>query len=63
MASLVIIYGVTVVSVLLLGGYLVVCSAISREDRRKGSLRSAPSSPSARSARFLVGITGTRQDD
>jgi hypothetical protein len=63
MASLVIIYGVTAVAVLLFGAYLVVCSAISREDRRRGSLRSAPTSPSARSARYLVGITGTRQDD
>lgn len=63
MASLVIIAVVATIAGLVFGAYFVLCFAISSEDRRKGSLRAAASSPSARSARFLVGITGTRQDD
>jgi hypothetical protein len=62
MASFVVVAVVAAIAGLVLGAYLVLCFAISREDRRKGSLRSAASSPSARSARSLVGISGTRQD-
>jgi len=58
MASLVFMALVAALAGTLFSAYLIVCFAISREDRRKGSLHSAAYSPSARSARHLVGISG-----
>jgi hypothetical protein len=60
-ASLVFIAFVTAVAGILFGAFLKICFAISREDRRKGALRSAARNSSARSARFVVGINGSER--
>jgi hypothetical protein len=57
MASLIIITAITVAAGALSGAYWVICSAIRREDRVRGSLRLGATSLSARSARDLVGIS------
>jgi hypothetical protein len=63
MAGFIIIITVVVtVTGVMLGAYLGICFAIRREDRRKWSLRSRPSTFSAQTARTLVGINGTRRD-
>jgi len=62
MASFIIIAMVVTVAAVVLGAYLWICFAICREDRRKWSLRSKPSTFSAQTARALVGINGTRRD-
>ncbi len=62
MASFIIIAMVVTVAAVVLGAYLGICFAICREDRRKWSLRSKPSTFSAQTARALVGINGTRRD-
>ena len=62
MASLIIITIVVTVAGVMLGAYLGICFAICREDRRKWSLRSGPSTCSMQAARYLVGMTGTRRD-
>ncbi len=43
-----------------IGAFLKLSFAISREDRIRGSLRFNPTSSSARAARHLVGISGSR---
>ena len=62
MASLIIITVVVTVAGVMFGAYLGICFAICREDRRKWSLRSGPTTFSKQTARSLVGITGTRRD-
>jgi ABC-type amino acid transport system permease subunit len=62
MASLIIITIAVTAAGALFGAYLGICSAICREDRRKWSLRSAPTTFSKQAARSLVGISGTRRD-
>ena len=62
MASLIIITIVITVAGVVFGAYLGICLAISREDRRKWSLRSKPPTFSAQTARTLIGINGTRRD-
>jgi hypothetical protein len=62
MASLIIVAIVVTAAGVTFGAYLGICFAITREDRRKWSLRSGPSSYSAQTARALVGINGTRRD-
>ena len=62
MDSLIIIVMVVTVAGVLFGAYLGICFAICREDRRKWSLRSGPTTFSKQTARALVGITGTRRD-
>jgi hypothetical protein len=62
MASLFIIAMVVTVAGVVFGAYLGICFAISREDRRKWSLRSEPPTFGAHTARSLVGINGTRRD-
>ncbi len=60
MAALITIAIVAGVAALLFVGYLWLCLAMGREDRTKGSLRSDATSPSARSARKLVGLSGSK---
>lgn len=62
MASLIIITSIVTVAGVMFGAYLGICFAICREDRRKWSLRSAPSTFSTQTARALVGMSGTRRD-
>ena len=62
MASLIISTIVVTAGGVVFGAYLGICFAISREDRRKWSLRSKPSTFSAQTARAFVGISGTRRD-
>ena len=62
MASFIIIAMVMTVAGVVLGAYLGICLAISREDRRKWSLRSEAPTFSAQTARSLVGINGARRD-
>ena len=62
MADLFIIAMVVTVGGVVFGAYLGICFAICREDRRKWSLRSGPTTFSKQTARSLVGITGTRRD-
>lgn len=62
MASLIIITIAATLAGVMLGGYLGICFAICREDRLKWSLRSGPPTFSRRTARSLVGISGTRRD-
>jgi ABC-type amino acid transport system permease subunit len=62
MTSLIIATIVVTAAGVMFGAYLGICFAICREDRRKWSLRSGPSTFSAQTARALVGIKGTRRD-
>jgi hypothetical protein len=62
MAGLVIITLLLTVAGILFGAYVKICFAIRREDRIRGSLRSDATSPSAQSARSLVGVSGSRWD-
>jgi hypothetical protein len=62
MASLIVVAIVVTAAGVVLGAYLAICFAICREDRRKWSLRSAPTTFSAQTARALVGIYGSRRD-
>ena len=60
MATLIIIAIVLAGAGLLLGAYLKICSAIRREDRIKGSLRSDPPSRATRNARDVTAISSSR---
>ncbi len=60
MAGLIILALVTAVAGTVLGAYFKICFAIRQEDRKKWSLRSDAPSPSARTARTFVGISGSR---
>jgi hypothetical protein len=62
MASLIIVAVVVTVAGIVFCAYLGICFAIAREDHRKWSLRSGPTTFSHQAARCLVGITGTRRD-
>lgn len=62
MAGLIIITLVLTVAGILFGAYIKICFAIRREDRIRGSLRSDATSQSARSARTVVGVSGSRWD-
>ena len=62
MASLIITAIVVTAAGVLFGAYLGICLAIGREDRRKWSLRSGPSTASRQTARAFVGISGTRRN-
>lgn len=62
MATLITIAIPVVAVAIVFGAYVKICWAIRREDRRKWSLRSAPSSVSAQVARDLVGISSSRWD-
>jgi hypothetical protein len=62
MASLIIVMVAVTVAGVMFVVYLGICFAIAREDHRKWSLRSKPTTFSHQAARFLVGITGTRRD-
>ncbi len=56
MASLIIIALTMAAAGALSGAYWIICSAIRREDRVRGSLHVEPASVSAQSARGLVGF-------
>lgn len=60
MAALIIIAIAVTAAGVLLGAYIKICWAIAREDRRKWSLRSRPTTFSAQVARDLVGISSSR---
>jgi hypothetical protein len=60
MAVLVTIAIVVAIAGITFGGYLKVCSAIRREDRKKWSLRRDAPDQSAQNARSLVGINSSR---
>lgn len=60
MAALIIIAITLAGAGLVLGLYIRICFAISREDRVKGSLRFDAATPFARRARALVGITSSK---
>jgi hypothetical protein len=62
MAALIIIAIVVAVAAVAFGAYIRICFAIRREDRTKWSLRHEATSQSARSARSLVGMTGSKWD-
>lgn len=62
MAVLITLALVTIVIGCTVGAFLKVSFAIRREDRTRGSLRLDPPSYSARAARDLVGISGSRWD-
>ncbi len=54
---------ITIISGTLIGAYLRLCSAITREDRRRHSVRYDAPSHSAQAARDLVGISSSRWED
>lgn len=60
MAALIIITITLAGAGLVLGLYIRICFAISREDRVKGALRFDAATPFARRARALTGITSTK---
>ncbi len=60
MAALVIIVLIVIAAGLLTGGFLAVSFAIRRDDADLGSIRYDAPSHSARTARYLVGISGSR---
>jgi hypothetical protein len=62
MASLVVLALSAIAFGVLVGGFLMVSFAISRDDRLRGSLRRDASSHSTRAARTLTGISGTRRE-
>jgi hypothetical protein len=62
MAAFITIAIVTAIAGVLLGGYLKICGAIRREDRKRGSLRLDAPSQSARSARSLIGMSNSKWD-
>jgi hypothetical protein len=62
MAVLITIALVTVLVGTVLGAFLKLSFAIRREDRSRGSLRSDASDSSAKAARSLVGLHGSRWD-
>ena len=57
MASLIIIALITAVAGVLSSAYWIICTAIRREDRVRGSLRREPTTVSAQSARGFVGFS------
>jgi hypothetical protein len=59
-ASLVVLGFVTIIAGACVGAFFKLSFAIRREDRVRGQLRFDPPSPSARAARDLVGISGSR---
>jgi hypothetical protein len=61
MASLIIIASVLTLTGVLFGAYVTLSFAIRRDDRR-GSLRFDATTPSAQTARDLVGISSSRWD-
>jgi len=60
MASLVVLGLVTIIAGACVGAFFKLSFAIRRGDRIRGQLRFDPPSPSARAARDLVGISGSR---
>lgn len=62
MASLVVLGLVTIVAGACIGAFLRLSFAIRRDDRVRWALRFDPPSPSTRTARGLVGISGSRWD-
>jgi hypothetical protein len=62
MAVIVVLGFTAIISGAIFGAYLVVCRAICRADRQRGSLPFDPSGPADRAARSLVGINGSRWD-
>jgi Na+(H+)/acetate symporter ActP len=62
MAALIIAIFMAAAVGILLGAFLTVSLAISRDDQQRGSLRSDAPNRSAQIARILVGITSSRWD-
>ncbi len=62
MTPLIVVAIVVGVAGVALGAYLKICSTISREDRT-GSVRFDAVSASARSARALIGLGGSKWED
>jgi hypothetical protein len=62
MAALITLTLVTVLVGVTLCAFLKLSFAIRREDRSRGSLRSGAPNPSARAARFLVGMRSSGWD-
>jgi hypothetical protein len=62
MAALIAISVVVAMTGVVLGAYLMVCFAIRREDRIKGSLRRDAADQVAQSARMLVGLNTSKWD-
>ena len=62
MAGFAVLGIVTILMGACFGALLKLSFAIRREDKRRGSLRRDAPSPSAQTARTLVGITSSRWD-
>jgi hypothetical protein len=60
MAALVVVVLIALAFGILFGGFLMISFAIRRDDHSLGSIRSEAPNHSARAARTLTGISGSR---